>query len=69
MQFPALFFALEDTFTIHFVPLSLTVYNQTIGKVLKEVRERGKGTTSKSEEGIATSFLADSSVFTLACIA
>ena len=28
-----------------------TVYNETVGKVLKEMRKRGEGTASKSEEG------------------
>lgn len=34
-----------------FITISCKVYDQTAGKVLKEVREGGEGTTSKSEKG------------------
>lgn len=34
-----------------FIPISFEVHDQTVGKVLKKVREGGEGTTSKSEKG------------------
>lgn len=36
---------------VTFTAIFYKVYDQTVGKVLKKVREGGEGTTSKSEKG------------------
>lgn len=36
---------------VTFIAISFEVHDQTVGKVLKKVREGGEGTTSKSEKG------------------
>lgn len=41
---------------VTFIAISLKVYDQTVGKVLKEVREGGEGTTSESEKGTCNNF-------------
>lgn len=42
---------------VTFIAISLKVYDQTVGKVLQEVREGGEGTTSESEKGKLISLL------------
>ena len=42
---------------VNFIATTFPVYNQTVGKILKEVWEGGEGTTSKSQKGSKTSIV------------